>query len=296
MNRIISAFKNLYTGEDVLKKHLWLVSLFILSAISYSFLMFLDKDTPMIVVSVCLLLSIVFFILSIVPGIFGCGLFFDFCNSRLNDCIGIPKLTIETFITGVKALPLGIVWGIYSILFVGILFVLPFVLLLIKASHEPLLFLVSILVIPFWLLFAIALFYILSPFLMFVYLKYSENYAYSPELFNPLLLFEFMKKSFKQPLLIALKFILVNMVVGTITSIIAGIPVVINMFIIFFAALFSFDNEILLYTPPVMISILIFSVIAIVLQAYSTTIVSYAYVDNLSEVYKKEIRQTDNDE
>ncbi len=294
MNRIIIAFKNLYTGEDVLKKHLWLVSLFILSAISSSFLLFLDKDTPLVVVSICLLMAVVFFILSTIPGIFGLGLFFDFCNSRLNNCVGIPKLTVETFVKGLKALPLSIVWSIYLIVFGLILFILPFVFFFTSAMQQPLILFASILFVLFWFLFATAVFYLVSPFLMFVYLKYSENYEYSSELFNPLVLISFMKKSFKPVVLIALKFILVNIVVGTLTSIINVIPLLISTFIIILAAIYSSSGENVIYSPFIIIGVLIFSVIAIILQAYSTAIVCYAYIDNLSDVYKEKIKQTDN--
>lgn len=293
MKRIGQAFKNLYKGENVVNRHLMFTSLLVLPAIAGGFVGYIDKETPTVITAVCALFSVIFLILAIIPGIFNLGFFYSFCNDRLNDKIGVPEINSETFVRGLKSLPLVFVWSIYTFLFVAVVFVLPIILCIYSmvASHSnPLAVFGGIVMFSLWLLIFLVICFILSPFTGFIKLKYSEKFEYSVELFNPLILIEFMRKSFKPAIIIALKFIVVNCITGTVASMLGALPGLVIMLIVAGSILFGTSGDNSVYAPEVMLPVIVLTALGGIIQMYISSMTAYAYNDNIVDVYKEKIQ------
>lgn len=294
MKKILETFKNLYKGENIVKTHLILAALYLPIALFSATAQFLDKEFKEFLVPI-LIAVLVFGLLSIVPMLFLAGFYYRFLNKRMTEPQGLPKWNLDCLITGLKAIPVGFVWCLYIAVpvilligcFVGVL------ALLLSGTPSAVEIIGAILLVLLFIALFMALVVVISPFVAQVYFKYSENFEYSAEIFNPLTIFRYMKKSFKESIIVALKYIVVNIAVSSVVQLVLGvIMVILFMFgMVFLAA--SPANPDPTKSIGFIMTILIFSGIFGSISGYSTFVASLAYADNLLEVYKDKIAQNE---
>ena len=296
MKKILETFKNLYkgeNGENIVKTHLILAALYFPIALFGAATQFLDKEFKEFLIPI-LIAVFVLGLLSIVPMLFLAGFYFKFLNKRMAEPQGLPKWNWDCLIIGLKAIPVGFVWSLYIavplILLIGC-FVGIFALLLSETPSALEIIGVILLVLLFIALF-MALVVVISPFVAQVYFKYSENFEYSAEIFNPLTIFRYMKKSFKESIIVALKYIVVNIAVSSVVQLVLGVIMFI-VFCIVFLIVASPANPDPTKSIGFIMTILIFSGVFGAISGYSTFVVSLAYADNLLEVYKDKIAQNE---
>ena len=135
------------------------------------------------------------------------------------------------------------------------------------------------------------MFWLVSPFISYVTITYAKNFELSANLFNPLIVVEFMKKAFKSSVFVALKYILVNLIAGFATSLITGICLVAIFVLAFFSAASTPEGASMYTSPIFVVSFVILSTIMTLIQTYVNSIVGYSMLGNLIEVYKSEIEQ-----
>ncbi len=294
MERILQSFKDLYKGEQPFKAHLVFILLLLIPSLLSGIANYIDKDTPKEILIILGIIGAVVGLLSIIPIIFLSGYSIDFCQNRLNSGVGFPKFNKELFFKGAKVIPLGLVWGIYSLVFFGVLFCTPLILLTINAitiNNNPSGFLLFIVGFIFIVLLCCILTFLIYPFCSYIMITYAKNEQYSARLFNPLIIIEFMKKSFKSSILVALKFILVAMVVGIVSTPIYIIFVVFYLVILAAISMISptitMDN--VMYAPLTLSIVIPLFMLAGVFQMYIQSIIGYAQLDNYIEIFKKEI-------
>lgn len=298
MKKILETFKNLYkgeNGENIVKTHLILAALYFPIALFGAATQFLDKEFKEFLIPI-LIAVFVLGLLSIVPMLFLAGFYFKFLNKRMAEPQGLPKWNWDCLIMGLKAIPVGFVWSLYIavplILLIGC-FVGIFALLLSETPSALEIIGVILLVLLFIALF-MALVVLISPFVAQVYFKYSENFEYSAEIFNPLTIFRYMKKSFKESIIVALKYIVVNIAVSSVVQLVLGvIMAILVMFGMVFLIAASPANPDPTKSIGFIMTILIFSGVFGTISGYSTFVVSLAYADNLLEVYKDKIAQNE---
>lgn len=295
MKKILETFKNLYKGENIVKTHLILAALYLPIALFSATAQFLDKEFKEFLVPI-LIAVLVFGLLSIVPMLFLAGFYYRFLNKRMTEPHGLPKWNLDCLITGLKAIPVGFVWCLYIAVpvilligsFVGVL------ALLLSGTPSAVEIIGAILLVLLFIALFMALVVVISPFVAQVYFKYSENFEYSAEIFNPLTIFCYMKKSFKESIIVALKYIVVNIAVSSVVQLVLGvIMVILLMFGMVFLIAASPANPDPTKSIGFIMTILIFSGIFGSISGYSTFVVSLAYADNLLEVYKDKIAQNE---
>lgn len=290
MEKILQTFKKIYQGDNIVKRHLIIPLLLLLPSMAVSFVSLIDKETPAMVSAVLVLCSIVTLILSFIPFVMLSGLGLDFCKSRLVDNNGIPAVDWSTFPKGLKALPLYIVWGIYYSILGLVFFSVPiacFIFGLSIMKENPLLF-VGIIFLSLFLCFISAILaYMVSPFMCYIFINYSSDFKYKAELFNPLSLFSYMKKAFKDTIIVLFKYLLVNMVLNTAASLITTIFAVVLVGYIIFITIISPEGAV--YTPLNIAILTILSSIMAVFQGYVMAVTGFAMTDNVVEIYKNEI-------
>ncbi len=293
MKDILQSFKKLYQGQDVVKRHFLFLTLFILPAIAGCFAGYVDKETPATVIGICLIASLIFLILSIIPGFMMTGFALEYAKSRLNGDVGIPKLSWEHFVRGVKVFPLNFVWFIYAMFLVTVLFILPMFGLIyaMVTIKEPVTIGLGILTIILLYLALIALMFLLTPFTAYINLKYCEDYKLRAELFNPLIIIDFMKKAFKDSIILALKFIVATIVVSSASSIVTMCLSVFMFLSVFIVAIITGENEGTLYHLAVIASMMPMGIIITMISSYTGSMTGYAYVDRLAVIYKDKIRE-----
>lgn len=279
MKKILETFKSLYTCEDSGKTHLTLALMFLLPSLLGASIQFLDKDFAEFQTSV-IIMALIFAALSIIPILFLIGYYLKFVNQRLSGEKGIPTIDWGSVTRGAKAIPLYLVWALYvAIPFLVYFFILVAVFggLFLVGGANTLSLILSFFILMVGAFLALIPVFIITPFIMEVYFMYCENFEYHKTLFNPLLPFKFMKKAFKDSMLVALKYLAVSLVV----KILFGAGIVI------FLKASTFDSSPLFISLVVLISGLFG-----MFSAYASQIVGFAYSDNLIEVYKEKIMST----
>ncbi|MBD5402604.1 hypothetical protein HDR58_07385 [bacterium] len=293
MERILSAFKNLYKGEDVAKTHWLIVLFFILPCAAASVFRFCDKDTKEIWIPLLIVGSILL-LLSIIPMFMLTGFNFKFLNMRLTDAVGLPKFDLDCIKIAIKLIPLSLVWGIYigvpSFLYLGAV-ILVFVAYMSANQKEPLALIVGLCLMMLFLFLLIIPLFIITPFLKFINMKFAEKFEYTSDMFNPLTPFLYMKKAFKDSMITALKFVLVGMATSFAAQIVTMIFVIFIMVYSVIFALFVPENSNLFIMPGFVIPVIILSGICALVSAYVQFITAFAYSDNLMDVYKEKIRE-----
>ena len=73
----------------------------------------IDKDASKNVIVSLLIAGVVLLVLSLVPILMLQGLWYKFLNRRFNEPYGIPQISWDCLIYGIKGLPLAIVWSLY---------------------------------------------------------------------------------------------------------------------------------------------------------------------------------------
>jgi hypothetical protein len=200
----------------------------------------------------------------------------------------------ELFIKGAKLVPLGFVWSIYVIIFFGTLFFLPLtslILSIVKSGDKGAGIFLFMLGFLFVMLLLCVIAFIVTPFLSYLPVTYVNDGSYSAKLFNPLIIIDFMKKSFKSTIMVALKYIIVSMLIGLAVSIIYIVFLVLYMGIMAIIAISSstitIDN--VAYAPITLLFLIPLSVLVAVFQMYVNSIIGYAQLDNYIEIFKNEI-------
>lgn len=294
MERILQSFKNLYKGETPFKNHMWFALMLLIPSFFAGVVNYIDKETPKEMLIILGMVALVFGILSVIPSVFLAGYSVDFCKNRLNNGVGFPKISWDLFIKGAKLIPLGLVWSIYALIFFGILFFLPLASLIIgtvKSGDKGAGIILFMLGFLFIMLLLCVIAFLITPFLSYVTVTYVNDGGYSTKLFNPLLIIDFMKKSFKSTIIVALKYLLVSLAIGMAVSIIYIVLLVLYMGIMAIIAISSstitVDN--VAYAPIVLLFAIPLFGIGGVFQMYVNSIIGYAQLDNYIEIFKKEI-------
>lgn len=296
MESILNMLKSLYKGENVAKKHWLLVLLLVLPTITGAVVGYIDKETPKELFIIILIAALILLVLSILPYIGLSGMALSFMHNRYhNKEEGIPLLNKDMFVTGIKAIPLYLVWGVYWCLFGLLVITLCFLPVIIPSVMVPEftnnlgLFIGMFALSMLFMFLACFVFYLLVPFSAYVSVTYAKTFEYTNRLFNPLIIIEYIKKSFKNSVLVALKYLLVNIVVSFVSSFVYVFGFIILFIIGIFAAV-SVPENVELTTVPwfVVLSILIASAMGLV-QVYLSTIIGYGMVGNLIDVYKSEV-------
>lgn len=294
MDKIIESFKNLYKGENVVKQHIYIALLFYLPCLASTILQFLDKESKKEEVIIILVSAVIVGLLSIVPVFVLQGLWAKFVNRRFSEAYGIPKLSWDCLSQGLKMFPLTLVWGLYigipCLLYLALVFI-GFGLTIssqdtVIVFSQPVIVIVAVLGLLLAVMLLFIPLFLISPFVNMVFMKYCEKFEYSKELFNPLLPFRYMKKTFKDSIFLALKFILVGMVTGMgaqmILILVLMVLAIIAIPVVIILAMVNehmFDSSV--WAIPV---VMLVSVVAII-PAYVRWITNLAYVDNLEEIY-----------
>lgn len=298
MERILNAFKNLYKGENICKTHWMTAALFIFPCLAASIVQYIDKDTPQLIIPLAAIAG-VFLILSIIPLFTISGFYFKFLKKRLTEEQGLPNLDLDCLKIGIKSFPVTLAWTLY----IGIPIAIYIAIVLfgsiggIVATKANPLAAVSVvfLMIGLILLLFIPIF-IINPFISLLYMKFAETFEYSTELFNPITIFRYMKKAFKETMLVALKFIVVSIVTSFAGQIVVFICVIFLFVFGFIFALFTPENANPMVAPGFIITVIAGSTIAGVISAYISWITSLAFADNLEYVYRDIIRTLDQEE
>ena len=293
MKKILETFKSLYTCEDSGKTHLTLALMFLLPSLLCVSIQFLDKDFAEFQTSV-IIMALIFAVLSIIPILFLIGYYLRFVNQRLSGEKGIPTIDWGSVTRGAKAIPLYLAWALYvAIPFLVYFFILVAVFggLFLVGGANTLSLILSFFILMVGAFLALIPVFIITPFIMEVYFMYCENIEYHKTLFNPLLPFKFMKKAFKDSMLVALKYLAVSLVVNTAFQFIIGLLFLI--IILFGAGIVIFLKASTFDSSPLFISLVILiSGLFGMFSAYASQIVGFAYSDNLIEVYKEKIMST----
>lgn len=299
MKRVIETVKNLYKGENPFKKHILYSLLMIIPALAGAVISYGDKDTPKAVWLTLLCIGGVLFLLSIIPYIIMAGFRYTFLNDRYNGVNeGIPEVSFELFKRGLYAIPFDFVWGIYmsilAIVVVGSSLIPMFYGIFSHSarSNVPLVVCLTILTIFLYIL-GIIILCLICAFFVYVSIEYAKDFKYKKRLFNPLLLFDAIRKSFKSTFITAIKYLLGSMVVQTIVSIICGliyVAVILSSGIIL--ALSLPENAALEYHPVYMIVVFVGATLLGVLTTYAYSVFWLGYSDNVVDVYKSEIEPT----
>lgn len=299
MENVVQAFKNLYTGNNIVCKHFILLGLLFIPALAAALAININDYFSLYKLLFIFLATVVVMLISIIPTIFLSGYYLDFCKSRLNGDSGLPPVTYETFMNGLKMIPLFIVWSIYASV-LGLLFfcilAVPFFYSIKAISNSDIFsFVLLFLTVIFTFVFLYIVLLFIIPFVQYIWINFSKDYKYRSELFNPLSIFKYIAISFKSTAIIILKYILVNIISNVALTIIGYVFMIvlfpISLTYIFFIASGNFYLELL--------GILIFTVIytiAMLVYIYIQTIIAYSMVDNLATVYKTEIEPKQNSE
>ncbi len=281
MKRILDSFKNLYKGMNIVKIHLCICLLFIFPALLGAYIEFLDKDFKEYMTQV-LNTSLILLVLSIIPMLFILGFYFKFLNKRLYEPAGIPDLDLDCLVKGIKALPVFLVWMLYTGIPILVVFSFFYEFGVFLISNKDLLSVVLLISLCFIFITIVSIYYILiSPFVQFIYISYAKNFQYSAKIFDPVEFFNYVKKSFKDALMVSLKFVLVNLLNMTVSQIIVA---VVGCFGIVLGIIFQFASN------PFIGSIIVSTLIGI-LHCYLILITTLAYADNLIDVYKTKIEK-----
>lgn len=299
MEKVLEKFKNLFKGEDSLKRHVMLLLLFILPAMAGSAAEIIDKEMPKEIMLSMLGIAAVLLLLSIIPLLFQLGFTVDFYKMRIKGKTGLPALDFEMLNKGLKTFPLVLIWGIYSLILFCIIFVAPLVCLAIpifqspseSSAFGPVILLVAALFVLSAVMYVV--FMILAPFFNYMYFSFIEDMTYRAEYFNPFIIIGYMKSVFKETMITMLKFLLASIVINFALQIVLGVFMMIIFFVGMIAAAGSGDSDASICTPAVLVIILPISFICSLVQIYTTTMVGYAAGDAYMDIYKENIRIPD---
>lgn len=296
MKEAFLAVKNLYSCENPIKRHLKMCLLLLIPSLLSATLGFIDKDTPKTAMVVLVIASAVLLILSIIPWIFLLGLSMEFVRDRLDNLKGIPQVTMETFIKGLKILPVSLTWMFYTIVGVLTILAIPFIPLIVTQAKSVGAIIFAIIGFIVALLLLTAIMILVIPFINYLYSDYVKNGSkLAGYLFNPIRLVYYMKKAFKSTIFVELKFIVVGMAASMIYGIFGLFIAVIVIGLTIVAAIFAPESkaDTIIYTPVLGSLVILISSLASLVQIYISTMTAYAAADRYIDVYKNEIATTE---
>jgi len=301
MDRVLKSFKNLYTGENIIKKHFLFCLLMFLPALTGVLAGFMDKDTPKTVLIVFGIAVLIAGLISLLPLICMLGFYIDFCKDRLSGVVGIPEINWGMFIKGLKVLPLSVVWCVYFLIIIGCFLFAPAAPMIYKivslgksAGIGLILSAIGLFVLGGLLVLAFVI--LVVPFTFYIYFDYIKQGKVSANLFNPFILVDYMKKAFKETIIVEFKYILAGIVVGIGSGIVQMIFGFIIFTISFIAAINVPEEQIdaIMYSSTgLFVTIISLSLMAALIQTYANHMVEYAAADNYIEVYQNKISENE---
>ena len=284
MEKIKQTFINLYTGENFAKKHLLYFLLLLFPALSGTAFNLIDKDNTSATNGMYGLLGLIFIPFAIPALLTIFGLFLKFIHNKLNDIQDLFPMTDKNCIKqGFKATPLFLAWCFYYITF--LIFFITFIILsalcMAQFKDNPSILLIMLGAIIILLVAMITLSILLAPFVNIIFIKYAKNYEYNRDLFNPLTLIKFMKDIFKPVFIVALKFLLITFL----SNIVLYILFIIAVFV-FSVTAYAIGGENVFNSHFGILLIFTGTAIATWIMSYFQGIISFAYFDNITEIYK----------
>lgn len=287
MKRVLQSIKDVFLGENPKKNHLMYLSMLILPAIASSIIGYIDKETPKDALFIYIILALIFLVLSIVPLLYLLGYGMEFYELRLNSEKGIPTLSNYLLKKGLKAFPLTLAWSLYYIL-VAILFIfLPIFFAITSAMtfiNSPVGSVAIIVLTIIMILTTIVALALLCPFTQFIVMDFVKTYEYKSQYFNPLTLIGFIKKAFKDTILVMLKMFVAGFLLNIGVSILSGIITLIFIPVTLISTGAMESNPIIS-----LLTMLPLLVVISLLNIYSTNIINFAAADLYVEVYKNKI-------
>jgi len=299
MEKVFQTIKNLYKGSEPVKTHLLYILLMVLPILASVVISYVDKDTPKSISLILIGVGLVLFLLSIIPCVVLSGFRLMFLNNRYNGINeGIPKVSFEMLKRGIIAIPFDFVWcvymGILAVVIVGSSFIPMFYGIFNKSvqSNVPLVIFLILLTIILYIL-GIIICCIISAFFAYVSIEYAKDFKYKNRMFNPLLLFEAMRKTFKSTFITAVKYLVLSIIAQTIFSIVG----IIIFLVVIVSAAFIFamilpENALVEYNPGYMLIVFILSTAFGLAGSYLTSIFWLGYSDSVVDIYKSEIEST----
>ena len=133
--------------------------------------------------------------------------------------------------------------------------------------------------------------------MQYVFIKFVKTYKFRAEFINPSVLVDYIRKSFKDTIMVMLKMTLTGFIVNAVTSILTGIIIVFMMAFVFISVLLIPEKagEDNIYHPIVILLMVPFSSLAGIIQLYASSLVGFAAADQYVEIYKNKIEPTEND-
>jgi len=193
---IFGIIKELYCGKDNLIAQLGLFALIGIMTIAFNEV--ISAYTGNTLYSLFAVPSefevIIFSLAAIIVTVFFTGYIYKFVHdSYTNEQAELPSISMNCFVTFLRLVPLGVVWGIYLffIIYIGLLLF----------SYGVILY-----------IFLVAL-GILLPFINIVFLLFAKDFKYNSRLFSPGIIVNIMKKSFVPTLLFVIQYILIMFIV-----------------------------------------------------------------------------------
>lgn len=293
MKNIVEAFKNLYKGANVVKTHSLMALFAFLSAFLVSLTNFIDAKEIKAYLIPLAIIALIFIVLSVISTVFVAGFYVKFVNKRFTDSVGVPDITWDCFLKGLKYIPITIVWFVYIsipfLMYLAIIIISDF--LIINSLKDDLI--IALVIISTLLLLGLffVFLFLLAPFILQIGFKFSENFKYSKEIFNPLTPFRYMRKAFKESIIIELKYLVVNMIVQFASQLVMFVIIVIALIFLMLYVFIANAPESPKSSLGVALFMTVFSSLGVAFCYYSIWIASFAYSDNLLKVYKDKVME-----
>jgi hypothetical protein len=290
MKNILESVKKLYANENRVKQHVMYASLLFFVALPFFCISFLQNNISILETQIILILSAVFAVLSIIPFFAIAGATIDYYNGRLNNQTGLFDVTLKSVVKGIKFFfPLGLVWMIYftCVTMLPIALVLPFLILNVHKINSMILVLLIILALLVFMLYLMLICLFILPFVSYVVIEYAKDYKHKGFLYNPLVLFKYMKKAFASTVITNLKLYIANMILNIAYNIV-GFIVIAMLFVWLFVIVLILNPSAemidkcsnLLFVPVIILATLL---------VYMQGILSLAGADIYVKIYKTEI-------
>lgn len=195
---ILKIIKELYTGKDNLVAQIGIFALIGIMAISFNevFSVFIGNTLYAVFTVPSNNEVIIFSMLGIMIFIFFTGYLYKFVHdSYENETVSLPSISMNCFTTFVKVFPVIFVWGIY-------LAIMMYIGLILFGINHIVFYGYSILLL------------ILLTFINMIFIKFSKDFKYHLKYFNPLIIIDFMKKTFGKVFVFLIQFIILGLIIS----------------------------------------------------------------------------------
>ncbi len=283
MDKIIQTFKNLYSGENVLKKHLMYLLILLAPAFSTTAFNMIDKNNREFWIFL-IMLGVCFGIIAIPMAITALGVFVKFIHNKFQGVGIFPEVDMECLKKGFKALPLFLVWLLYYlsvfVIYVISMLVVAYAMGLSKENIALMLVYSGIVLLALAAL--VVGIFLVYPFVQLIFVKFAQDYKYKAEYFNPITPFKYMAGNFKALIILALKYVLVSFIANIAVYLIVFIVAVfvgIAVTLAFGGQLFSSNQT------AYMILVYLNGALSAWTLSYVSGVICLAYADNMTEYY-----------